>query len=225
MGMSLPTLNTSIGEIRLHEYNVALGDRKWSFLHTGVIVTREQEREFFSREEELLPYGAILWPASIALAHEVLEQGAMLAGKRVLELGAGTGVPGIVAASFGAKVLQTDRHQVAVHLCKLNAERNRVANSEVREVDWETFHSDEPFDLILGGDVLYMTTMHARLQEICERYLAPGGAALFSDPFRKQSLPMLEKMESDGWQVSLSKWSIEVEKGTRSIAVYRAARR
>ncbi|WP_236520142.1 class I SAM-dependent methyltransferase [Sandaracinus amylolyticus] len=222
--MTLPPLRTSIGEIPLHEYRLALGDRAWSFLHTGAVVTIDDEQRFLGRERDRLPYGVMLWPASIALAHDVLTRANELPGKRVLELGAGTGVPGIVAASLGARVLQTDRDDVALHVCAMNAERNRVKGIEVRSADWETFTSDAPFDVILGSDVLYATTMHERLRAICEAHLAPGGVVLFSDPFRAQSLPVLEAMAADGWRVGLAKWSIAVESGTRTIAVYELSR-
>ncbi|WP_205627089.1 class I SAM-dependent methyltransferase [Sandaracinus amylolyticus] len=223
--MTLPPLRTSIGEIPLHEYRLTLGDRTWSFLHTGAVVTLEDEQRFLERERDRLPYGVMLWPASIALAHDVLTRAGELRGKRVLELGAGTGVPGIVAASLGARVLQTDRNDVALHVCGMNAERNRVSGIEVRSADWETFTSDEPFDVILGSDVLYATTMHDRLRAICEAHLAPGGVVLFSDPFRAQSLPVLEAMDAEGWRAGLAKWSIAVESGTRTIAVYELSRR
>lgn len=222
--MPFPALRTSIGEIPLHEYRLALGGRSWSFLHTGAVVTLEDEQRFLRREQERLPYGVMLWPASIALAHEVVERASALAGKRVLELGAGTGVPGIVAASLGARVLQTDRNEVALHVCAMNAERNRVSGIELRSAEWETFTSEQPFDVILGSDVLYATNMHARLRAICEAHLAPGGTVLFSDPFREQSLPVLEAMQAGGWRVTLAKWSIEVESGTRTIAVYELSR-
>jgi predicted nicotinamide N-methyase len=153
-----------------------------------------QEQEYLSREEGRLPYGAMLWPASIALAHEV-GRAEQMRGKRVLELGAGTGVPGIVAASFGAEVLQVDRSEVALHLCMANAQRNAQTRLQARAAEWETFHSDEPYDFIFGADVLYVTTMHERVSAICETYLAPGGSALFSDPFRPESMPMLEGMD------------------------------
>jgi 2-polyprenyl-3-methyl-5-hydroxy-6-metoxy-1,4-benzoquinol methylase len=96
---------------------------------------------------------------------------------------------------------------------------------EQRMVEWETFASDEPFDVILGSDVLYATSLHARLRAICEEHLAPGGRVLFSDPFRQQSLPMLEGMDAEGWRVTLSRWSIRVETGDRAIAVYDLSRR
>jgi methyltransferase-like protein 23 len=223
--VNAPLLQTSIGDFALHDYRVTLAGRSWSFFHTGAIVTVEQEREYLACERDRLPYGVMLWPASIALAHDVLARAEQLPGKRVLELGAGVGMPGIIAGALGAEVLQIDRNEVALHVCAMNKERNRATHIEVRGGEWETFHSDTQFDFILGSDVLYVTTMHDHLRAICDTYLAPGGTVLFSDPLRAQSLPMLEAMEASGWRVSLAKWSIQVEVGTRSIAVYEATRR
>jgi methyltransferase-like protein 23 len=101
------TLRTSAGEVLLHEYRLSLGERSWSFLHTGAVLTMDQEQEYLAREHDRMPYGAMLWPASIALAHDLSTRAEQLRGKRVLELGAGTGVPGIVAASLGAHVCKS----------------------------------------------------------------------------------------------------------------------
>ncbi len=222
--MNTPSLSTSIGEIALHEYRLPLGERTWSFLHTGAVLTREDEQRYLKAERDPLPYGVMLWPASIALAHEVLARASELPGKRALELGAGTGVPGIVAAALGARVLQTDRNEVALHVAAMNTERNRVTGVEHRLAEWETFSSDVAFDFILGSDVLYATDMHERLRAICEAHLAPNGRVLFSDPLREQSMPLLEAMEAGGWRVSFAKWSIRLEHGERPIAVYELTR-
>jgi len=192
------------------------------------VLTIEDERRYLESAGSPLPYGVMLWPASIALAHEVFARAAELAGKRVIELGAGTGVPGIVAASLGADVLQTDHSEVALHVCAMNVERNQPLAIAQRNVDWETFASepsDETFDVILGSDVLYATNMHEHLHAICEKRLAPGGCVLFSDPFRAQSLPLLEAMDESGWRVSFVKYAIRVESDVRAIAVYELARR
>jgi methyltransferase-like protein 23 len=219
-----PVLRTSIGDFTLHDYQLQLGARSWSVLHTGTVVTLTQEHEYLSRERDRLPYGAMLWPSSIALAHDLFARSERLLGKRVLELGAGTGLPGIVAESLGASVLQIDRHEVALHLCRMNAQRNANQRVEVRAADWETFHSEAPFDFIIGADVLYAAPLHARLRDICDAYLAPRGSVLFADPLRAESLSMLELMERSGYRVSFSKWSIGVESGTRTVAVYEATR-
>ena len=65
----------------------------------------------FAEELEHFPYGFLLWEASVALARKLAANPSLVAGKRVLELGAGVGLaPGIVARSLGAEVWQTD-HQ------------------------------------------------------------------------------------------------------------------
>jgi methyltransferase-like protein 23 len=222
--VTVSSISTTIGEVGLSEYCLTVGGRRWSFLHTGAVLTVEQEMQYLDRARDRLPYGAMLWPASIALARELLAEADELRGKRVLELGAGTGIPGIVAATLGARVLQIDRSEIALHLCARNKERNRATTLEVREAEWDAFQSDTQFDLILGSDVLYADTMHPRLRAICDDYLAAGGKVLFSDPLRSQALPMLEAMAASGWRVSVSKWSIEVDSGVRAIAVYRAMR-
>lgn len=217
-------LRTSAGDFILHEYQLQLGGRSWLVRHTGTVVTVAQEQAYLARERDRLPYGAVLWPSSIALAHELFARSEQLAGKRVLELGAGTGLPGIVAESLGASVLQVDRNEVALHLCRMNAQRNANERVESRAADWESFHSDTAFDFIIGADVLYAKALHERLREICDAYLAPRGTVLFADPLREESLSMLELMERSGYRVSFSKWLIGVESGTRTIAVYEATR-
>jgi predicted nicotinamide N-methyase len=165
----------------------------------------------------------MLWPSSIALAHELVARAPSLAGVRVLELGAGTGLPGIVAATFGARVVQTDRLDKALDLCRQNAQRNRVA-IEHRVADWTDWKEDDRYDLIIGADVMYAERLHPFLRHIFDNNLTPGGRLLMADPFRARSMPLLEAMESEGWTVGLTKWTVgETEKGL-PIGVYDVVR-
>lgn len=214
------TLHTPAGEFPLHEYRLRLAGREWGVLHTGAVLTHGDEAHFFRELMSSLPYGVALWPAAIALAHEIASRGDELRGGRVLELGAGTGLPGIVAASLGARVVQTDRHEMAMSVCRRNAGLNGVGAIEHRLADWTQWDVDGRFDWILGSDILYAEALHPHLRAIFESNLAPGGRVLLADPFRAASLQLLEALETDGWGVTLAKWNVGEDEAPRPIGVF-----
>lgn len=212
-------LHTTAGDLPLEEVALSVGERTWTILHTGAVISREQELEFLLGETTTKrPYGIVLWPAAIALAHEVATRA--LAGKRILELGAGTGLPGIVAASLGAHVVQTDRQQLVLHVGKQNAERNAITTIEHRLADWTEWQDTTRYDLILGSDILYAAPLHPHLRKIFDTNLAPGGTVLLSDPFRETSVRLLEAMEGEGWRVRLDKWTVGLTPPPRPVGVF-----
>jgi predicted nicotinamide N-methyase len=223
---TLPTeLHTTAGDIPLHEYRAALGGRVYSILHTGAVLTFLDEQLLLNERETRLPYGVALWPSAIALAHEIATRGDEARGMHVLELGAGTGLPGIVAASLGASVLQTDKQPAALHLCRLNGERNDVKGVDYRLADWAEWANTTRYDCIIGADILYPRPMHGHLTRIFESNLAPGGRVLLADPYRKASLAFLEVLEGHGWTVSIAKWTVGEDSEPATVGVYELTRR
>lgn len=87
-----------------------------------------------------------------------------LANKRVLELGSGTALPGILAAKCGAQVTLTDSSTLPKSLahiercCQLN---NLIVNRHIKVIGltWGLFLNNifnlGPLDLILGSDCFY----------------------------------------------------------------------
>jgi predicted nicotinamide N-methyase len=100
-------------------------------------------------DDEFMPYWAELWPAGLALAHELPERMDLV---RVVELGCGLGVPSLVAAARGAHVTAVDWAADAIALLRENAARNNLSLEAVH-ADWRRF--DGSFDLALAADVLY----------------------------------------------------------------------
>lgn len=217
-------LRTTAGDFPLHEYRLRAGDRTWTALHTGAVLTPEDEYEFLEDRAGRLPYGVVLWPSAIALAHEVAARGEAFRDARVLELGAGTGLPGIVAASLGARVVQTDRHDLSLAVCRRNGENNGTATIAYRRAEWSEWDDPGSYDWVLGSDILYGGDATAPLlRRIFATSLAPAGRVLLADPFRRLSLGLLEALESEGWTIGLTRWDIGEESTPRPIGVYELA--
>jgi predicted nicotinamide N-methyase len=104
-------------------------------------------------------------------------------GKRVIELGAGLGLPSLTAALLGADVLATDWADDAVALLRANAERNHLA-LRVERVRWDEpdeLLAQAPFELVLGADLLYEARNATQLLELLPRL---GGEIVLADPGR-----------------------------------------
>ncbi|MES1248461.1 MAG: 50S ribosomal protein L11 methyltransferase [Actinomycetota bacterium] len=144
----------------------------------------------FAREE-FLPYWAELWPSGVALAEHVAARA--LDGKRVLELGAGLGLPSLAAALRGADVLATDWAEDAVTLLAANAARNGIG------LRAEAMRWDEPerfgagWDLVLAADVLYEQRNAEQLLDLLPRLRA--AEILVAEPGRPFAKDFLSRWD------------------------------
>lgn len=151
--------------------------------------------------EEETPLWVELWPAALALSR-LLWEGPSLAGKSVLELGAGLGMPGVVAGLKGANVLQTDYIPEALAVAKQTAQMNNADGIRTAVADWRNFEINECFDLIIGSDIMYHPDLNPYLKTIFQSNLKPGGQIIMADAGRNDSLDFVRTLDQEGWGVT-----------------------
>lgn len=140
------------------------------------------------RPEPQPPYWAYAWAGGAVLARYILDHPKIVADRRVLDLGAGSGIVGIAAAKAGAREViaaEIDRNGVAA--IGLNAAANGV---EIALVDKDVTTGPPPaVDLVLAGDVFYGREVALRVIPFLDRCLAAGIEVLVGDP-RRSDLPL-----------------------------------
>ena len=136
-------------------------------------------------EEELAeigvapPYWAFAWAGGQALARYLLDHPAIVANKRVLDFGSGSGLVGLAAAKAGAAhVVAADIDPFAIAAIARNAAVNNV---NVETVTQDMIGTDDRFDLILVGDMCYERPLAERLMTWLK---AARADVLLGDPGR-----------------------------------------
>jgi predicted nicotinamide N-methyase len=106
------------------------------------------------------PFWAFAWPGGLALARHILDNPALVAGKRVLDFAAGGGVAAIACGLAGAASVEASEiDPLALAAVGLNALANGIEVVPAADVVGETCR----WDLILCGDVCYEAPMTGRI--------------------------------------------------------------
>jgi len=129
------------------------------------------------------PWWAFAWAGGQALARHLLDNPALVAGRAVLDLGAGSGLAGIAALKAGAaRVLAADTDPFALAAIALNAAANGVA----LEATGRDLLAAKPgrFDVVLVGDLFYERELAERVLAFIEAARAEDAAVLVGDPRR-----------------------------------------
>lgn len=125
------------------------------------------------------PYWAFAWAGGQALARYILDHPALVAGKRVLDIGSGSGLVGIAAMKAGAaRVTSADIDGFAAAAIAMNAAANQVS---IKVASCNLIGGTAPWDMILVGDLFYERV----LAESLLAWVTPLGAeVLLGDPGR-----------------------------------------
>jgi predicted nicotinamide N-methyase len=129
------------------------------------------------------PYWAYHWAGGSVLARYILDRPQTVAGLRVLDLGAGSGVVGIAAGKAGATaVIAADIDRNAIAAIGLNAAANGVTVTAV--LDDLTAGAPPAVDLVAVGDLFYDRALAVRVTRFLDDCAAAGIKVLVGDPGR-----------------------------------------
>lgn len=150
------------------------------------------------------------WPGGQAVARYILDNPACVRGRRVLDVGAGAGQAALAALLAGAAhVTANDTAAAALAACAANADANGLGDA-LRDgrlaLDSTDLLADDtsaasaaaadarlaPYDVLMAGDMLYITTIAARAQRVLGGVARRGGEVLLGDPGRRAAAALRE---------------------------------
>ncbi|HEY4264856.1 MAG TPA: methyltransferase [Micropepsaceae bacterium] len=128
------------------------------------------------------PYWAFAWPGGQAVARYVLDHPETVAGKTVLDFGAGSGIVAIAAAKAGGSpVIAAEIDPLALGAMELNAAANGVF---IEPVENDIIGTNGRWTTILAGDMCYERPLAERLLDWLRTLTAGGARVLIGDPGR-----------------------------------------
>lgn len=151
-------------------------------------------------DEDKIPLWAEIWPAARGLSQYIWEN-MDFTGLKVMEIGSGLGLPGVVCGLKGARVTFSDYQPDALDISSRNAILNGLTGAQSFLGDWRSFSHEEKYDWIVGSDILYDPKFHRFLVDIFTNNTAPGGGILVSHPGRKPAFEFVSKFCRDNGSV------------------------
>jgi predicted nicotinamide N-methyase len=160
-----------IEEVRLH-----LADDALTLWHAVQLETGDPDAA--------LPYWAFAWSGGLAIGRYLRDHPETVAGRRVFDLGSGSGLCAIASMLAGAtEATGADIDPFAIAAIDLNARANRL---RVRVVRRDVLDDEPPdADVILAGDCWYDGRLAERVTPWLQQAADRGIEVLLGDPGRR----------------------------------------
>ena len=174
---SVPTAQTAQAFVRRHTEPVRI-----ALLPELTLNLAREPFGIFEAAERIAaerPYWAFAWSGGQALARWIMDHGEAVAGRRVLDIGAGSGLGAIAAVHAGARLaVANDTDQIACAAARLNAATNGVDLT----ISGDDLLGAEPdADVVLIGDLFYEPDLVTRVTSFLERTRRRSATVYFGD--------------------------------------------
>jgi predicted nicotinamide N-methyase len=137
------------------------------------------------------PYWAKVWPSAIALVKVLQKHPSLIRDKKVLELGAGIGLPSLMMASEAKTIQVSDYDLEAVELLRKNIAHLQLQNVKALQIDWNDLPENINPEVIILSDVNYDPTQFETLIKLIEKFIHQGCAIILSTPQRIMASPFV----------------------------------
>ncbi len=193
----------------------AVGGRAFRF-HTP----RTLER-FIDPDNPLhnFPLWAKVWEASLLLASKLASR-PVRRGERLLELGAGLGVAGLVAAAFGHEVTVTEYDPHALAFLEANRLENHCRHAHVHRLDWHRLDLDDRYDVILGSELMYRGGDFKAIRALFLGLIHSAGEILLCGEIRQTNKAFLDCMQS-AFRIQIAKNNLRSDSRTIPLLLIR----
>ena len=141
--------------------------------------------------------GGVLWPGSRAAAEAIAEMS--LAGCTILEIGAGTGLCSLAAASMGAaEVVATDASPGVLELIEAAAAAQDLGVVRTQVFDFLGDAAASPVrgvDIAVAADLLYTEEITRAVARTCAALKTGGAAVIVTDSQRRHRDTFLDELD------------------------------
>lgn len=167
----------------------------------------------FANVEEF-PFWVKLWEASMVLAHVMASMPAK-GNQTLLELGAGMAAPGLVAAGRGYNVTLSDYEPHILDFERVSAAANGFDDIQFRMLDWLDPPDLEPFDRIIGAEILFRDEFFQPLLNVFKKYLKDDGEIYMAHDMRRKSVPKFLELAKDDFKIAVQKQVLTNDEGEK----------
>ncbi|MDD2739896.1 MAG: SAM-dependent methyltransferase [Methylomonas lenta] len=154
-----------------------------------------------------------IWPSArvLALAMNSFD----LAGKRILEIGAGLGLASLVIHRRAGDITVSDWHPLTEDFLLENLQLNELGPLKYETSNWfDDNHDLGQFDLIIGSDLLYERQQPGQLADFIDRHASPAAEIIIVDPDRGNRAGFCQQMDTLGFNLTMVKANRFLENGT-----------
>lgn len=141
------------------------------------------------------PFWAKIWPSAKAICLFLEKEPQWIQGKKVLEIGAGIGLPSFSIALHTASITISDYSREAVALIQKNIQHLQLKNTTALCLDWNHYQTTIEADTILLCDINYDPSEFEPLFKLIQHFLLKGSTLIIATPYRITAVPFADLLQ------------------------------